>query len=185
MLNCIGDVHLFRIDFRLAHAMCQEFPRGADEGVPGQIFLVTRLLSDHHYRARVISRVAERFAEDGLRSHLIQLASLAILNRSAQYRKRLGVRNEIGCSLGCRSHVWLYPTDMLFGISDAGHRTRVARRERTTVRPPKRMARTLRLSRAQICQRNILHHARRLPQTAALDLTARKRRVARRFSECP
>jgi len=76
-----------RVDARLFQCARQQPPRGPDEGVPGAVFLVARLLADQEQR-----RVNRTFPEDGLGGAPPQRTGLAARRRRAQHRQRTSQR---------------------------------------------------------------------------------------------
>ena len=86
MLDGVGYIHLLPIDLRFFQALIQQLSRWTDEGTACSVLVITWLLADHHdgdFRSfRFCSSL--QFAEDGLCSIAIQIASAALLNSRAQ-----------------------------------------------------------------------------------------------------
>jgi hypothetical protein len=72
MLDRVRDVDLIAVDARFGKRAIEELPGRADEWPSRAVFLVARLLADHHDPG---ARLA--FAENGLRGGFPQRARLA------------------------------------------------------------------------------------------------------------
>src|SRR3954447_21395965 len=66
----IGDEHILAHDAGTFQSLVQETTRRANKWVPGQIFLVARLLADHHQ-----TRMRPAFAGYNLRGELVERAA--------------------------------------------------------------------------------------------------------------
>ena len=72
MLDCIGDVDGVAIDARFLERLVEQRSSRANEGSPGKIFLVARLLADEHDRG-----VERTFAEHRLGREPVEIAAPA------------------------------------------------------------------------------------------------------------
>ena len=72
VLHGVGDVDVRAVDARRLERAVEHLARGADEGAPGKILLVARLLADQHQ-----GRIGRAFAEHGLGGVLVKVAARA------------------------------------------------------------------------------------------------------------
>lgn len=90
MFHRVGDVDGRTVDAGIGKGTVEQASRGSDKRAAGTVFLVTRLLADEHRGSR-----RRTLAENRLFRVPVQVASPAQLNRVAENRKRLPVRQEL------------------------------------------------------------------------------------------
>ena len=96
MLDGVGYIHLLPIDLHIFQALIEQLTRGTDEGTACSVFVISWLLADHHdgdFRSSCFCSSLQ-FAEDGLCSIAIQIASAALLNSRAQNRQCALLRHK-------------------------------------------------------------------------------------------
>src|SRR6266542_2241783 len=81
MFHRIRDIDLCAIDSGFFERLIHDFSSRSNERLTGDIFVISRLLSDEHHRCTL-----RAFAKDRLRGALVKMARLAIFRRLAQRR---------------------------------------------------------------------------------------------------
>lgn len=92
VLHGICDVRIPAIDPGRLKAAVEQVSGGPNEGLPGQIFLIAGLFSDHQE-----GRALSAFAEDGLSSLKVEIAAAAIHSGFVQGSQTEFRRKKIRC----------------------------------------------------------------------------------------
>ena len=92
MLDDVGDVNLFAVNPRSRQGFIQHGPCRSNKRSALNIFLVARLLANHHYAS-----IFATFAKHRLRAQFPEIACLAPCGRGAQGRQR-GLAGNQGSS---------------------------------------------------------------------------------------
>lgn len=102
----VCDVYAPAIDARLYQTLVQELSSRADERPAGSIFLVARLLANHHHIGLWPSDVRSRlqFAENSLCCVSVNLTALAFLDGRTQRGQVPALRNVWGGALCLKRH---------------------------------------------------------------------------------
>src|SRR4051812_10957184 len=89
MLDRVRHIDLIAVDPGLVERLVEHASRGTHERMPGDVFLVSRLLADeHHFGAR------PTFAEHRLRCVAPQIATATLVDRATQTGERAFTRGE-------------------------------------------------------------------------------------------